>query len=102
MPAYSGFVTLIGAPIALLGASMEWTFRLNALPGLLALSGLAVALHAPRERATRCWRSRSSRARPVAYLALDAGHPEDVLAAAAATAGVLAAVRTARRSPPCC
>jgi hypothetical protein len=30
---------------------------------------------------------------PVAYLALDAGHPEDLLAAATATAGVLAATR---------
>ena len=49
-PAYAGFVTLIGSPIALLGAGMDWTFRLNAIPGLLALIGLAAALHA-RERA---------------------------------------------------
>ena len=94
MPAYSGFVTLIGAPSTLLGFSMDWTFRLQALPGLLVLSGLAVALHAPRERAHRLLAIALVAASPVAYLALDAGHPEDVLAAAAATAGVLAAVRT--------
>ena len=38
MPAYSGFVTLLGAPTALLGAGLDWTFRLNAIPGLLALA----------------------------------------------------------------
>ncbi len=93
MPAYSAFVSLIGAPAALLGAGMDWTFRLQALPGLLMLSGLAVALHAPRERAHRLLAIALVAASPVAYLALDAGHPEDLLAAAAATAGVLAAVR---------
>src|SRR3954468_23291273 len=50
MPAYSGFVTLLGAPTAMLHLGLDWTFRLNALPGLLALAGLAVALHT-RERA---------------------------------------------------
>jgi hypothetical protein len=93
MPAYSGFVTLIGAPTALLGASMEWTFRLQAIPGVLALIGLAVALHAPRERRQALLAIALVAGSPVAYLALDAGHPEDVLAAATATAGVLAAVR---------
>ena len=92
MPAYSGFVTLIGAPTALLGAGMDWTFRLNAIPGLLALAGLASALHA-RERAHALLAIVLVAGSPVAYLALDAGHPEDLLAAAAATAGVLAAVR---------
>jgi hypothetical protein len=93
-PAYSSFVSLIGAPTALLGVAMDWTFRLQAIPGLLGLSGLAVALHAPRERAHAVLAIVLVTASPVAYLALDAGHPEDVLAAAAATAGVLAAVRT--------
>jgi hypothetical protein len=94
MPAYSGFVTLIGAPSALLGAGIDWTFRFNAIPGLLALAGLAAALHAPRERKHALLAILLVAASPVAYLALDTGHPEDVLAAAAATAGVLAAVRS--------
>jgi len=93
MPAYSGFVSLIGAPTALLGAGMDWTFRLNAIPGVLALIGLAAALHA-RERAHALLAIVLVAGSPVAYLALDAGHPEDLLAAAAATAGVIAAVRT--------
>jgi hypothetical protein len=93
MPAYSGFVSLIGAPVALLGAGMDWTFRLNALPGLLVLAGLATSLHA-RERAHMLLAVALVAGSPAAYLALDAGHPEDVLAGAAAVAGVLAAVRT--------
>ena len=92
MPAYSSFVSLVGAPTALLGAGMDWTFRLNAIPGLLALAGLAAALHA-RERAHTLLAIMLVAGSPVAYLALDTGHPEDLLAAAAATAGVLAAVR---------
>jgi hypothetical protein len=92
IPAYSGFASLVGAPTALLGLGMDWTFRLNAIPGLLALVGLATALHA-RERAHAVLAILLVAASPAAYLALDAGHPEDVLAAAAATAGVLAAVR---------
>jgi hypothetical protein len=92
VPAYSGFATLLGAPTALLHLSIDWTFRLNAMPGLLALAGLAVALHM-RERAHVLLGLLLSAGSPIAYLALDAGHPEDVLAAAAAVAGVLAAVR---------
>jgi hypothetical protein len=92
IPAYSGFASLIGAPTALLGAGMDWTFRLNAFPGLIALAGLATALHV-RQRAHVVLAVLLVAASPVAYLALDTGHPEDVLAAAAATAGVLAAVR---------
>src|SRR5262249_36120296 len=49
MPAYSAFVTLFGAPAAFLHGSEELTFRLNALPGLLALAGLALALHGRRQ-----------------------------------------------------
>jgi hypothetical protein len=92
MPAYSGFVTLIGAPATFLHLGLDWTFRLNAIPGLAALAGLAVALHA-RERNHALLALVLTAGSPVAYLALDAGHPEDVLAAAAAVAGVLAAVR---------
>jgi hypothetical protein len=93
MPAYSGFVTLVGAPLSLFGAGVDWTFRLNAIPGLLVMSGFAVALHT-RERAHALLAILLAAGSPVAYLALDAGHPEDLLAAGAATAGVLAAVRT--------
>jgi hypothetical protein len=92
MPAYSGFVTLIGAPSAFLHLGLDWTFRVNAIPGLVALAGLAVALHV-RERSHALLALVLGAGSPVAYLALDAGHPEDVLAAAAAVAGVLAAVR---------
>jgi hypothetical protein len=92
MPAYSGFVTTIGAPLSLLGAGLDWTFRLDAIPGLLALAGLAVSLHT-RERAHTLLAIVLVAGSPVAYLALAAGHPEDLLAAGAATAGVLAAVR---------
>src|SRR3954451_24426022 len=67
MPAYSGFVSLIGAPSALLGVSMDWTFRLQAIPGLLVLTGLAVALHAPRERAHAVLAILLVAASPVAY-----------------------------------
>jgi hypothetical protein len=92
MPAYSGFATFVGAPVALLQLGYDWTFRMNAVPGLLALVGLAVALHST-ERAHTVFALALSAGSPVAYLALDAGHPEDVLAAATAVAGVLAAVR---------
>jgi hypothetical protein len=91
-PAYAGFVTLIGAPLSLLGAGMDMTFRLQAIPGLLVLSGLAVALHAT-DRRNALLTIVLVAGSPVAYLALATGHLEDVLAAAAATAGVLAAVR---------
>jgi hypothetical protein len=92
MPSYGAFVSLIGAPTALLGAGIDWTFRLNAIPGLLAMAGLATALHT-RERAHTLLAIVLAVGSPVAYLALDAGHPEELLAAAAATAGVLAATR---------
>lgn len=91
-PAYAGFVTLLGAPISLLGAGMDATFRLQAAPGLLILCGFAVSLSA-RERSHVLLAIALGAGSPVAYLALDAGHPEDVLAAAAGTAGILAAVR---------
>jgi hypothetical protein len=92
MPAYSSFVALIGAPAAALGAGMDWTFRFDALPGLLMLAGLAISLHT-RERADALLAILLTAGSPVAFLVLEAGHPEDLLAAAAATAGVVAAVR---------
>ena len=92
MPAYSGFVTLIGAPTALLGAGMDWTLPPERDPRTARPGRPGGALHA-RERAHALLAIVLVAGSPVAYLALDAGHPEDVLAAAAATAGVLAAVR---------
>ena len=49
--------------------------------------------HGSRERAHALLALVLCAGSPVAFMALDAGHPEDVLAAAAAVAGVLAAVR---------
>jgi hypothetical protein len=92
-PAYAGFVTLIGAPLSLLGAGMDATFRLQAIPGLLVLVGLAVSLHWSDRRNALLVIALAAGS-PVAFLALAAGHPEDLLAAGAATAGVLAAVRS--------
>ena len=91
-PAYAGFVSLIGAPLSLLGAGMDATFRLQALPGLLLLCGFAVSLSA-RERSHALLAIALAAGSPVAFLALDSGHAEDVLAAAGAAGGVLAAVR---------
>src|SRR4051794_6069689 len=71
MPAYSGFVTLIGAPAAFLHLGLDWTFRVDAIPGLAALAGLAVALHAP-ERSHALLALVLTAGSPVAYLALDA------------------------------
>jgi hypothetical protein len=85
-------VTLIGAPISLLGGGVDATFRLQAIPGLLVLAGLAVSLHVG-DRKHALLAIVLAAGSPVAYFALEAGHIEDVLAAAAATAGVLAAVR---------
>jgi hypothetical protein len=92
VPAYSGFATLIGAPSTLLGLGIDGTFRINAVPGLLSLVGMATALHV-RERSHLLVALLLTAGSPVAYLALEAGHPEDLLAAGTATAGVLAAVR---------
>jgi hypothetical protein len=92
VPAYSGFVTLVGAPISLLGGGVDATFRLQAVPGLLVLSGLAVSLHVG-DRKHALLPIVLTAGSPVAYFALEVGHVEDVLAAAAATGGVLAAVR---------
>jgi hypothetical protein len=91
-PAYAGFTTIIGAPLAKLGFHMDATFRLDALPGILVLAGLGAALHV-RERAHAVLAILLTAGSPAAFLALDAGHPEDVLAGAAAVAGVLAATR---------
>ena len=73
---------------------MDWTFRLNAIPGSARAGRPRRRAARPRERAHALLAIALVAGSPIAYLALDAGHPEDVLAAAAATAGVLAAVRS--------
>lgn len=98
MPGYSGFVVVVGAPAALLtgalGGIETMAFRLTAVPGLLALAALGVALAGPvRAAGNRAW--------PLFLLlgaggaltleTLRAGHPEDLLATGAAVGAVLAA-----------
>jgi hypothetical protein len=98
LPGYSGFATLVGAPAALLtgalGGQETMVFRLTAVPGLAALAWLAVALGA-RARAAggRWWLLVAALAAggPLVYRTLIDGHPEDLLASAAAVGAVLAA-----------
>jgi hypothetical protein len=91
-PAYAGFVTLFGAPFAELGLGMDATMRLVSLPGLAVLVGLALSLKGADKRQVLLATVLAAGS-PIAYFSLAAGHPEETLAAAAAAAGVLAAVR---------
>jgi Glycosyltransferase family 87 len=100
LPAYGGYLIVVGAPWALLsgwlGGIEELTLGLTAIPAGVALALLLNAL---------AQRLRASGARPLAVLlaigiplplaklALEYGHPEDVLAAAACVGAVLAARR---------
>jgi hypothetical protein len=98
LPGYSGFALAIGGPAAaitgLLGGHETMVFRICALPGLLALAWLAVALaqHA-RDAGLKGWPLvlLLTAGGPLVLRALIDGHPEDVLASAAAVAAVLAA-----------
>jgi Glycosyltransferase family 87 len=106
-PAYSGFVTIVGAPSALLvhalwggvddvGHSIAAVFRLTALPGIVMLGTLGAVLgrQASQRGATPlAWGLVVALAAgsPIAYQALIYGHPEDLLAAAAGVLAVLAA-----------
>ena len=98
LPGYSGFTVSVGAPAALLtgalGGAETMAYRLSSAPGLLALAALGVAVAAPvRAAGRRGW--------PIFLLfaagdaltleTLKFGHPEDLLAAACAVGGVLAA-----------
>jgi hypothetical protein len=98
LPGYSGFVVVVGGPAALLtglcGGAETMVFRLTAVPGLLALAAVGVAVAGPvRAAGNRRW--------PVflvfaagGALALEClryGHPEDLLATGAAVGAVLAA-----------
>lgn len=98
LPGYSGFVVVFGAPAALLsgaiGGEETMVFRLTAVPGLLALAAVGVAVAGPvRAAGNRRW--------PVFLVfgaggaltlqTLKFGHPEDLLATGAAVGAVLAA-----------
>ena len=98
LPGYSGFVVLIGAPSALLtdalGGIETMVFRLTALPGLLGLAAVGVALSGPaRAAGNRAWPLflLAGAGGPLAYSALTYGHPEDLLATACAVGAVLVA-----------
>src|SRR5829696_2469094 len=98
LPGYSGFTVAIGGPVALLAGALDGSetvvYRLIALPGLLGLGALGVALSGPA-------RAAGKRAWPVfcvfgaggwlALTTLEYGHPEDLLATAGAVGSVLLA-----------
>jgi glycosyl transferase family 87 len=95
MPAYSGFVTVVGGPASLLtgalGGHETMVFRLTALPGLLALAAVGVSV--ARSVRTQWWPVflLAGAGGAIAYSAIDYGHPEDLLATGCAVGAVLAA-----------
>jgi hypothetical protein len=107
-PAYTGFVTLVGAPLTLLvehllggvdahNHGLALLFRLTALPGIVALAVLGALLGARARAAAPGWAwllvLALAAGSPIAYQALLYGHPEDVLAASLSVLGVFAARR---------
>jgi hypothetical protein len=71
-------------------------FRLTAVPGLLGLAALGVAVASPLRAAGRSWWPLflvAGAGGALAYSTLTYGHPEDLLATAGAVGGVLAARR---------
>jgi hypothetical protein len=96
LPPYGGYVTAVGAPFALvaqaLGGIEELTFALTAVPAVIAMAVLTarLATHAKRPLAIVLVLGVPL---PMVKLALDYGHPEDVLAAAASVGAVVAALR---------
>jgi hypothetical protein len=98
LPGYSGFALTVGAPASLLtgllGGSETMAFRLSAIPALAAMAWLAVTLaqHA-RDSRVKGWPLVLvlTAAGPLVLRALIDGHPEEVLASAAAIGAVLAA-----------
>jgi hypothetical protein len=98
LPGYSGFVIAVGGPSALLtgllGGQETMVFRLCALPGLAGLAWVAVALaQQARDRGLKGWPLVLvlTAAGPLVLRILYDGHPEDLLATAAALGAVLAA-----------
>jgi hypothetical protein len=98
LPGYSGFTVLVGGPAALLtgafGGVETMVFRLTAVPGLLALAALGVAVAGPvRAAGNKAWPVflLAAAGGVLAYRTLLDGHPEDLLATACAVGGVLVA-----------
>jgi hypothetical protein len=98
LPGYGTFAALVGGPATLLaeglGGRDTTTFRLTAVPGVLALALLAGVLAAEARRcgARGWWLVLVLGAvGPLGYQALLYGHPEDLLAAGASVGAVLAA-----------
>jgi hypothetical protein len=98
LPGYSGFAVLVGAPASLvtgaLGGVETTVYRLTAVPGLLALAALGVAVAGPvRAAGNRAWPVflLAAAGGALAFQTLIYGHPEDLLASACAVGAVLAA-----------
>jgi hypothetical protein len=98
LPGYSGFTVMVGGPAALLtgafGGIETMVFRLTAVPGLLALAALGVAVAGPvRATGNRYWPVflLAAGGGALAFSSLQYGHPEDLLATACAVGGVLVA-----------
>jgi hypothetical protein len=98
LPGYSGFVTIVGAPAALLtgalGGHETMVYRFTAIPGLIALSAVGVAISGPaRAAGNRAWPLflLLGAGGALTFETLRAGHPEDLLATGAAIGAVLAA-----------
>lgn len=98
LPGYSGFVTIVGAPAALLtgalGGAETMVFRLTAAPGMIALAAVGVAIAGPvRAAGNRAWPLFLvlGAGGALAFETLRAGHPEDLLATGAAVGAVLVA-----------
>jgi hypothetical protein len=99
LPGYSGFTMIVGTPAALLtgrfGGTEVMAFSLSAIPGLVALCGVGVAIAGPvRARGDGWWPLHVvvGAGGLLAYYALEYGHPEDLLATALAVGAVLAAL----------
>jgi len=100
LPGYSGFTILIGAPSALVAESQGWLdtgmYRLTALPGvaLLILLGARLAAYARNITDANGWWliAALGAGGPIGYQTILYGHPEDLLAGAAAVLAVLAAL----------
>ena len=98
LPGYSGFVVVVGAPAALLtgalGGIETMVFRFTAVPGLVSLAAVGVALAGPvRAAGNRAWPLFLvlGAGGALALSTLHYGHPEDLLATGLAVGGVLAA-----------
>ena len=100
LPGYSGFTVAVGAPSALLtsafGGAETMVYRFTAIPGLIALSAVGVAVAGPvRAAGNRAWPVFlfAGAGGVLAWEVLRAGHPEDLLATGAAIGAVLAALK---------